>query len=1070
MKGLAAAVLFGMSVSAGLGQTTCRYYTPQRVTTARENVAKYDWAKALRRRILERGDTIRYYIGPKYTAAKAYAAQSDEFLWLLQPSTTIPRVYDFSHTRALCPVHGAEVKRFNVWCPWKIDPLHHPYQIQCMLGKEWYPSNRYDEGDLTSGKFPDDGNGCLYHGKRYYFLREYAHMVYGSVVVPTLTSLSQAWLLTGDRRYAHKGCILLARLASQYPNYGWKGTDFEELENRFDRTYLGPWNNHHPYPRYSWKHGGLVTDLIWSTFMLEAEAYAYDALRDCFDDPGVLKFVRAKGLPVQTGDALRTYIENYILRAGAHALLTGEVAGNQGHHQAAAMAVALVLDDYGNRHPNSRDLVDYAYHGAGQSAYIFDNGLTRDGGGHESPSYNMIKFDFIRVARLMEQIRSRRPDLFPRGRYPDLFASPKARALFDFCIDGVLLDAFWPSVGDTGALRKPDAYGLHTFRYSFADDENLFAFQRYGDPRYARAATDKEGRLLGGDLWEPFPAERVKKALEDPKSRIVRRPRLLDGYGLAIVESGGRPPSHALLLNYSSLIGHRQNDQLAVYLYAHGVNLLPDLGYPRTWDYRAEWDANSLTHNTVTVDDRPYTNPRFFRNGCRLFASREGVSVINAFHNPYVEGTKFADNQELPCSLFERTCVVVTLDEDRFYVVDLFAVNGGHRHDQSWHGMYVEPTVPPLDWQAQTQGTLAGPDIPEFGAYTDPWGHTYPNGNAPSFITGVRRARLDKPAMWTWNSGLPTGDALALHLVPLGGPTEVLMGRGRSPVWVDEPKLAFLFVRHGVTGGETSRFLTILAPYQKTPVVERVRMKSEDPLVIEVHRPDGVDEIHLSTPPGPSRTTASRPLGVRVVSAGRDVAIGTYAPGAGPGYLTAPIVAVNHAHRQLDVPFTPGAAKTLTAETWIRIFNTRRTGMFEIEAAQRVADRYRLTLKRTALVSRFPVIGVNHGRLELGATGPFLTGHLDDETGKLTDGANDHYSGCWLGEGKHARQVLGIARATPPLLFLVDPPADETLKHEYVGAVVTLWDYNVGDTVEAARVESRRRNTGMGAKANNSLR
>ena len=1052
-KGVLCLMALAILSSSAHGESRRTYYTDERVAAARENVATYDWAGKQLARIVEHGDAIRYYIGPTYTSAKTFAAQTDEFMWLLQPTTKIPRIYDFSHTRALCPVHGKEgKKRFNVWCPWNIDPIGHPYQIQCMVGKEWYPSNRYHEGDMTSGEFPDDGNGCLYEGQRYYFLREYAHMAYGSVVVPTLSALSEAWLLTGDPVYAHKGCILLARLASEYPNYGWEGTDFADLENRFEQTYCGPWDNKHPYPLYSWKHGGMITDLIWSTFKLEAEAYAYDALREFMDDPDVLAFLRSKGMSVESGDDLRGYIENYILRAGAQGLLTGEVHGNQGHHQAAAMALALVLDDYGDRHPNSTDLVDYAYHGTDASAYILVNGLTRDGGGHESPSYNRIKFDFIRVAQLMEMVRARRPGLFPEETYPDIFAHPKARSLFDHYIDAVILDIWWPRIGDTGNYGKPARGQEASFRYSFAEDNNLYAFERYGDPRYARAATSHSGEVFPGDLWTPFPEERIKEALQDPRSHIVRGPRLLDGYGLAILESGVRPHNRALTLNYSSTVGHRQDDQLVVDLWANDLELLPDLGYPRTWDFRAQWDKNNMAHNTVTVDERPYGSLRFLRHGCRLFASADGVHVVNAYSNPYVEGTRFEEERELPCDLFERTCVLVEVDSARFYVVDLFAVRGGHQHDQSWHGMYVEPEMPDLDWQAQGGGTLAGADVPEFGGYTDEWGNRYDKGNFPSYVTNVRRARLAEPADWTWTSGLPEGDALALHVVPLDGPAEVIMGKGRSPVWAEEGKLDFLFVRRGVADGGASRFLTVLAPYQREPVVQAVRVTSQRPLVIEVQRADGTDEISLATPTDPSRTTAHRALGVRVKSPGRDVEIGRYAPDAGPGYLSATIEAVAHDDRRIEVPYTPAAEEALMPGRWIRIFNERRSGMFRIEQAARDDDRLRLTLRHSPLVARFPVTGVDEGRLKLGVSAPWVTGLVDKETGRLTDGANDYYYGCWLGQGSRARAVEGISRTKPAWLHLADPTSDDDLKGEFLGKVVSLWDYNIGDRVEVALI------------------
>ena len=51
--------------AAGIERT---WYTPERIAVARRNVAEHDWAQGEQRRILETGDTIRYYMGPEYTS------------------------------------------------------------------------------------------------------------------------------------------------------------------------------------------------------------------------------------------------------------------------------------------------------------------------------------------------------------------------------------------------------------------------------------------------------------------------------------------------------------------------------------------------------------------------------------------------------------------------------------------------------------------------------------------------------------------------------------------------------------------------------------------------------------------------------------------------------------------------------------------------------------------------------------------------------------------------------------------------------------------------------------------
>ncbi|NLF17902.1 MAG: hypothetical protein GX595_11690, partial [Lentisphaerae bacterium] len=1036
------------------------YYTPARIAAGLENVRRFDWAREQRERILNRGDAIQYYLGPEVTAARDYAALADDDLWLLQPDTSIPRTYDLNENRAVCPVHGEEVRKVNVWCPWSIDPLGHPYQIRCPLGGEWYPSNAYHRGDMTGGAFPDDGTGCVYQGQRYHFLKEYAAMVYGTVVVPTLSSLSQAYLLTGDAGYAYKGALLMVRLATQYPNYGWDGTDFAHRENRFERTYLGPWNNEHPY--YRGKKGGLVHDLIWENIHLERIALAYDALRETIaGDARLLAYVQGKGVPVANGEDLRAYVEDYILRAGAQAILAGHLRGNEGHHQTAAMAVAVALDDVSERHPNSLDLVDWAYHGAGATAHILINGLSRDGGGHESPNYNRIKFSFLRLARLAECLRARHPEVLTAERCPDLLAHPKGRALFDHAIDILVADCLYPDIGDNGGIAAPRRR-LDAVKHAAMGHEFVEAFRRWGDPRYARAAVDlSTGEFHPAPLWEQFPLEALRAALAEPSSEIRRGTRLIDGYGVAFLESGAGPHRRSAVLNASSIVGHRQDDQLALWLHAFGLDVLPDIGYPKTWDYAAPWDRNSMAHNTVTINERPFTTPRFYGNGTRFIAERRGVHAVCAFHDPYIDGFSFSRLEGAanhPCDLYERLVVMIDVSDTAFYLVDLFSVNGGDQHDQSWHAMLVEPEVPGLDWVAQETGTLAGPAVERFSAYTCRFGFHYRKGNFPSFLADIRRAPLAAPAVWTWRSGLPEGDALRLHVIPLGGAAEAVMGRGRSPAWPQDQALDFLLVRRQAPGGRASRFLSILDAYQDTPTVSGIAVLSEAPLQLRVSRTGGEDLVTIHVPEGPSRTTGPRPVGVRVRSlengqVTRDVRIGHWDGRPEVGSLRARIAATDHATMSLTADAADDAfARQVAPGTRVRIYNDRRTAQFEVARVDVIDAGLRLTLKHTAELSRFVVEGVENGALRIRNRGPFVTGHLTAD-GRPSDRGHDLYHGARLGDAPDAPIVEGVSNSQPPAIHLVEALPDDVLRERYLGREVPLYEYHVGDWLEVIRVE-----------------
>jgi len=1031
------------------------YYTPERVAVALDNIEKYDWAKKHFERVLN-GDEIRYYIGPKFGPARTYAECDDDFMWMLQPTTRIGRVLP-PEAVANCPVHGTAVRSISPFCPYRIDPINKPYKIQCMMGGEWYPSNDYAAGDMTSGEFADDGNGCVHNGQTYYFLREYAHMVYGSTVIPALRSLSQAYMITGDARYGRKGAVLLARLASEYPNH----------EDRADRLYFAKYGGRSP--QYAWKTGGMISDLIWETFCLEGAVYAYDGLFSYLDqDEAMLEFLQSKGMPVQSGQDLRKYIENYILRAGMVGLLNGDIHGNEGHHQASALACALVLDDYEGGSPNSLDLVRDAFHGSGNAAYMLVNGLSRDGGGHESPGYNRIKLDFIRVARAMEEIRLRQPERFNIDEYPDLFASDKARRLFDYFIDITMMDTFIPTIGDVGGIGpvSRNAPGL----YSLLREENIFAHHKYGDPRYARAATEVSSTaptqqgdnvkhtVSSGDLFEFYPdVDSMRNTLEDAASIIKRESRILDGYGLAVLESGKDDNRRAVMLNYTSLLGHRQCDNLSLELYARGLNLLPDLGYPASWDYRWQWDSNSLAHNTVTVDE---TQPAQHIGGqARLFASTGSVHVISASHDPYPAGKYKPANPHAPqTDLYERTVLLVDVGPEEFYIVDLFAVNGGEQHDQSWHGLLEGVTHPELDWQIQEGGTLAGENVEQFGKWKDRWNRD--REDFPSFLTNIRRTRLESPAKWTWKSGLPEEDGLNIHLIPVHGPMEVLAGQGRSPVREEEWALDYIIARRNNTDGSPSCFLSVLDGFQGKPVVNRVRLLKEDPIRLEITRNDGVDLIDLNIPVTPSRGTANRPLGIRVQSTlehVQDTRIGKCTTDEASGYAVGTITAVDYHSKKIavrelggDGDIEPGMA--------IRIYNMGRTALFQIVDVDRSLSEIWITLDASPLVARGPVESFGEGWLSLDAHLTYATsGKLTDE-GELASGPNA-FAGAWLGEGESVHLLRGAVQTSTRSegggenrIFLHNPTSANDLEAAFGGSILSIWQYGVGDSVEVAKV------------------
>lgn len=1075
------------------------YYTPERVTIARQNIERHDWAKQEYQRVFA-GDPIRYYVGQKYASVRRYAERDDDFIWWLQPCTQIPRIWSHQDKHT-CPVHGDAARQKQGFRTWVINPLTHPYQVQCQFGGEWYPSNDFlaywksgvaedgifyreradesllfnrehpDPTDPLHKQFVDDGRGLKHDGRDFFPLHEYTEFAYGAVTAPLLRSFAIAWQIERDPLYARKGAILLARLAFVYPDY--------EDALRSQWTYYAHIGGRDP--NFRGKSGGMIMDLIWETFCVEAAILAYDGLYDYLDqDPELITFLREKGVPVTSGDELRRYIEDRLLRPVARAVVKENIRGNMGHHQAMALACALVLDDYDGPSPNSRDLVDFVYHGKGQAAFMLINGLHRDGGGHESPGYNKVKLDFIRVNQYMEAVRARRADLFPPDRYPDLFAGDKARAMFDYFIDVVMLNYFTPAIGDSGKITAPTRV-LRTPAnrdYSLVTVQNLFAFTRYGDPRYAWALGAGEA-LPPGELFDPYPLDELQAARVDADHVMRRQSRLLDGFGVAILEAGRGETGRAAALNYSSIIGHRQHDNLMLEFFARGLDLLPDHGYPHVWDYRWQWEANSLATNTVTVDE---TQPsRGIGGMARLFATSGGVHVITAQHDPYPPGyqkdtfrtrvetivdAEKAKSAAEGVDLYERTVVMVDVSARESYLVDLFAVRGGTQHDQSWHGLLVPSEVPELDWQAQAGGTLACADVEPFTKFTDRWGRQ--RDDFPAFLKDIRRASASEPALWRWPSGLPEGDELRLHVVPLDGPVQTIMGRGRSPARPVDWHLDYLLVRREVKAGEPSLFLTVLESAQGEPVVRQVRLRSRSPLVLEVQRDGAVDEIHLHAPSDAGRTTAHLSRGVRVRTVQgeqvtRDVRIGNWSDAEGPGYLSGAIAQTDHAGKRIAVNTKDWPMEELTAGAAVRIFNEQRSAMFRIVSAERDGERLWLTLDQTALLAQGPVAQVQGKTLDLAVRLQFANGQITRDEYVLPPGqGSDFFAGSYLGEGASAQRVLGAAVFTAK-----DIPAEtwddsgqrtrlilNVIRPHKPQQIVSIWQYGIGDKVEIARVRS----------------
>lgn len=222
-----------------MAKRAATWYTAERVARARDRVTRFDWARAERDAILQ--------------AAAPIIAISDSDLWAMVPAQSLPRSYQVNEQLG-SPISGRHIFSFGRF-PWMFDALRHPWKLVDPASGLTFPTNDFgvyyrsgldhhgefdpdlaDRSLLVNELYPergpgwgvDDGYGWIDDdGNRWTFIAYYIHwalwyepdleLMRLPVITGSLNTLREAWLLTGDPVYAHKGIVLLDRIADLYP-------------------------------------------------------------------------------------------------------------------------------------------------------------------------------------------------------------------------------------------------------------------------------------------------------------------------------------------------------------------------------------------------------------------------------------------------------------------------------------------------------------------------------------------------------------------------------------------------------------------------------------------------------------------------------------------------------------------------------------------------------------------------------------------------------------------------------------------------------------------------------------
>jgi len=399
---------------AAYGKSGRTYYTDEQVAAALAKIQKHDWA--------------REEVTSAQAGSEWLVAMSDQELWDFVPPPEALRALNVSFGQG-CPVQGKEVFRKGGHYPW-IMSRDRPFKVKCPVGGEEYPENDFVpwelqplDGQPERGQpIVDKGLGWVdEQGRRYFFVGYYLFWQrWQRDILPGVSTLARAYLLSGDPVYAHKCAVLMARIA-----------DFYE---RFDYPTQA-------YHNGSWPAGinGRILDYIWTTGTTTSFALAYDAIYPALgQDAELVAFLQEKGI-----EDVRPHLETKMLHTMAGDIMRGFVRGNMGMHQRSLATLAIVLDnDDPDAGPTTQQMRDWIMSGPGDVEYVLWNGFYRDGhGGESSPGYSSgWCVNFYQIAELLPRIGV------------DIWGNPKLKKMADIGIELAITGTTCPSIGDAGSI------------------------------------------------------------------------------------------------------------------------------------------------------------------------------------------------------------------------------------------------------------------------------------------------------------------------------------------------------------------------------------------------------------------------------------------------------------------------------------------------------------------------------------------------------------------------------------------------------------------------------------------
>jgi hypothetical protein len=602
------------------------FINPQEIADAKALAQNEEWAKTLKEKYVR--------------TAEEWAARDYNFVQKIIPPQDSLYVYGLGLN--LDPVK----KKRMTWRGWD-----DPRRVQGADG-EIYPSETH----------PDSGAGWTDPQTRetFYFTAFANGMTVARLGKSDLPAIVNAYLLTGNQKYAERALWILDAIATIYPSSDSGPIDYPG--NKVGRP----------------DGGRLERPYYQAARALVRYAYFYEALAG--------SALLEKPSPSNPQFSMRQNIELNLLMNGADYCLRMTESGkgaskelNNGNidYNRAPLAVGALL--------GIPSWVDWALNGPLGFRYALTNSIDINGRYFETgASYAMHTRELLlSTAELLKRMRLPQ---YPQGynAYDD-----KRFALFalDFFTQMQAAGRL-PQFGDAGPDRLVLGEGQPF------DKGTLLAaqqFYRYTDSPEIRAQALKTGAIMRQRLPEKyFPSEEELFQMPQWDAEIQKEQASLDAgstpnagtlffdYGTLIFRSGEGNQQRAALMRFGPTLNHGQADELGLQFYAKGREFSFDPGYYNT-HLRFGFTSSTIAHNLLVVN-RHNQMRRPSPGGDLQTWTSGNVLQSAAVNNPQA----YADQN---VQLYKRRVAFFDISPDDSVIIDNFWARGGHDYDYSLHGI-----------------------------------------------------------------------------------------------------------------------------------------------------------------------------------------------------------------------------------------------------------------------------------------------------------------------------------------------------------------------------------------------